>query len=344
MSTLYVCSPAPGDGKTAIAIGLVQSLAAEGLSVGYLKPVGRGTTDSASDPDAVFARQALRLRLPLETLAPIDLNNAPADAVDRVRTTYGTASRGRDVVVVDGADDGAALGLGGPAIAALLDAKVLVVVSYQAVGLTEAIVEAARPYGQMLLGVVVNAVPETARREVAEKTRPALAAAGVPVVAALPISRTLLGLTVAELAAGLGGEIICAREWADKPVESFMLATISDTTVQWYFRRLPAKAVIARGDRPDAHIGALETETSCLIVTGGKDPQPHILGMAADLEVPIVKVDMDTMAVLDRVTDLLPAVRFRQRHKLPAIAGLLEEHFDFAALRRGLGLRQEATP
>ncbi len=152
-----------------------------------------------------------------------------------------------------------------------------------------------------------------------------------------------MGLTVAELAAALGGEILCAREWADKPVESLMLATISDTTAQWYFKRQKAKAVIAKGDRPDAHISALETETSCLIVTGGKDPQPHVLGLAADLEVPIVKVADDTLAVLDRVTELLPAVRFRQRHKLAAIADLLGEHFDFAALRRGLDLRQEAT-
>jgi BioD-like phosphotransacetylase family protein len=102
--------------------------------------------------------------------------------------------------------------------------------------------------------------------------------------------------------------------------------------------------VIARGDRPDAHIGALETETSCLIVAGGKDPQPHVLGMAADLEVPIVKVAEETTAVLERIADLLPTVRFRQRHKLAAVADLLGEHFDFAALRRGLDLRQEATP
>jgi BioD-like phosphotransacetylase family protein len=123
-----------------------------------------------------------------------------------------------------------------------------------------------------------------------------------------------------------------------------MLATISDTTMQWYFRRQNAKAVIARGDRPDAHISALETETACLIVTGGRDPQPHVLGMAADLEVPIVKVAEDTYWVLDRITELLPTVRFRQRFKLAEIASLLGERFDFAALYRALGLRQEATP
>jgi hypothetical protein len=39
----------------------------------------------------------------------------------------------------------------------------------------------------------------------------------------------------------------------------------------------------------------------------------------------------------------LPTVRFRQRHKLPAIADLLGGNFSFAALRRGLDLRQEAT-
>lgn len=338
MAALYVCSPAPGAGKTTLAIGLAQHLAAEGLAVGYLKPVGRGTPD----PDAAFARQVLRLRLPLDMLSPVDLDQPSADAEQRIRAAYEVAARGRDVVVLDSADADAP-GLTGPAVAEALDAKVLVVAAYQTDGLAEAITRTAWPYGKRVVGAVVTAVPETALGAIGRKLQPTLDLAGVPLLGSLPVSRALMGLTVAELAAALGGEILCAKEWADKPVESLMLATISDTTSQWYFRRQNAKAVIARGDRPDAHIGALETETSCLIVTGGQAPQPHVLGLAADLEVPIVKVADDTLAVLDRVTDLLPTVRFRQRHKLPAIAELLGAAFDFAALRRGLDLRQEAT-
>ena len=344
MSALYVCSPAPGDGKTTLAIGLAQRLAAEGLGVGYLKPVGRGSPDSAADPDAIFARQVLRLRLALDVLSPVDLGRPSDDAESRVRAAYEAASRDRDVVLLDATCEDAPPALSGPAVAEMLDARVLVVAAYQTDELAEAIVETARLYGERVLGAVVTAVPETAESAVAQKLGPALSAAGVPLLGSLPVSRTLMGLTVAELAAAIGGEILCAMEWSDKPVDSLMLATISDTTTQWYFRRQNAKAVIARGDRPDAHIGALETETSCLIVTGGKDPQPHVLGLAADLEVPIVKVADETLAVLDRITDLLPEVRFRQRHKLSAVADLLGAHFDFAALRQGLDLRQEATP
>ncbi len=338
MSALYVCSTAPGAGKTTLAIGLAQRLAAEGLAVGYLKPIGRG----APDPDASFARQVLRLRLPLDMISPVDLDQLPDDAPRRIRAAYEVAARGRDVVVLDGADAGHP-GLTGPAVAEMLDAKALVVAAHQAEGLADSIAKTAWPYGNRVLGAVITSVPETALGEVEKTVKPALETAGVPFLGSLPVSRTLLSLTVAELADALGGEILCAKEWADKPVESLMLASIVDTTAQWYFKRQNAKAVIARGDRPDAHISALETETSCLIVTGGKDPQPHVLGLAADLEVPIVKIADDTLAVLDRVTDLLPTVRFRQRHKLPEIADLLGGNFDFAALRRGLDLRQEAT-
>ena len=338
MSALYICSPAPGAGKTTLAIGLAQHLAAEGLAVGYLKPVGRGVPD----PDASFARQALRLRLPLEMISPVDLDQLPADAAQRIRAAYEVAARARDVVVLDGIETDET-GLTGPAVAEMLDAKALVVAAYQSEGLADLIAQAAWPYGNRVIGAVIAAVPETALSAVSRKVQPEIEAAGVPYLGSLPVSRTLMSLTVAELADALGGEVLCAKEWTDKPVESVMLATISDTTAQWYFRRQNAKAVIAKGNRPDAHISALETETSCLIVTGGQDPQPHVLGLAADLEVTIVKVAEDTLAVLDRMTDLLPTVRFRQRHKLPAIADLLGTHFDFAALRRGLDLRQEAT-
>lgn len=341
MLALYVCSAAVASGKTTICVGLAQRLAADGFAVAYLKPVDASppTPQPGVSPDALFVRQALGLRLPVETVAPIHLARPSDDAPERLRGAFAAASLGRDVVLLEGAPDlqvGAALGLSGPEVRALLNARALVVARYAPDGLAESILAAREALGGDVLGAVVNAVPEVGWRQVERRVRSALEAAGVPLLGVLPVVEELLGLTVGELAAALGGEFLCAADQADRQVDAYMVAAMSDLGADEYFRRHARKAVIASGDHPDVHLPALQTDTACIVLTNGLDPDPTVLALARDQEVPLVKVRQDTFAALDAVSDLLPSVRFRQRYKVPIAARLIAEHFDYPALRRAV--------
>ncbi|MFQ5826690.1 MAG: AAA family ATPase, partial [Dehalococcoidia bacterium] len=55
MTVLYITSTRPGEGKTALGIGLARWLQGRGKRVGYLKP-------GPADGDAAFARTALGLK------------------------------------------------------------------------------------------------------------------------------------------------------------------------------------------------------------------------------------------------------------------------------------------
>ena len=49
------------------------------------------------------------------------------------------------------------------------------------------------------------------------------------------------------------------------------------------------------GDIDDAYLAALEASTQCLILTGVGDPLPQLINRAEELEVPLLKVDHDTL-------------------------------------------------
>jgi BioD-like phosphotransacetylase family protein len=354
MLALYVCSPAPGAGKTAICVGLARRLAADGLAVAYQKPVGRSVdgpgAGPAADPDAAFVRQALRLRPPLEAIAPVSLSHAPLAAHEaraRVRAAFERTAQGRDVLVLESAPDrqaGAELGLSAPEVLDLLGARALIVVPYAPEGLVESVVELDRVLGGRAIGAVVNLVPELARRHVERRVRSALVEAGIPLLGAVPVEPKLMGVTVGELATALGGTFLCAEGEAGRPVEAYMISAMSDLGADAYFQRHVRKAVVASGDHPDVHLPALQTDTSCIVLTNGLDPDPTVLALARDLEVPLVKVPTDTFAALEAISDLLLRARFRQRFKVEAAERTVAEHLDLAALQRALAAGAAAAP
>lgn len=338
MVTLYVCSPAPGAGKTALCVALARRLAADGLAIGYEKLVGRRDAvrgDGLDAPDARFVAQALRLRAPGSPGQPANGSSALAGGAPGGAASI---SRERDLLLVEvgpGLAAGAEPWLGGRG------ARALVVLPYAPEGLVEAALAAGEVLGGALVGAVATAVPEVGRRSVERVVRPALAARGIDLLGALPLSPALLGVTVGELAAALGGEFLCAESAADRPVEAYMLAAMSDLGANAYFRQPARKAVIASGDKPDVHLAALQTDTACIVLTNGLAPDPTVLALARDQGVPLVQVAMDSTAALEAISDLLPRVRFRQAFKVPVVGQLLAEHFDYPALRRGLGLPEE---
>ena len=87
--------------------------------------------------------------------------------------------------------------------------------------------------------------------------------------------------SVGELAKHLGGEIVNCPERSEELVENLMLGALSVDSGLDYFRRKTNKAVIARGDRPDLQMAALETSTKCLILSLTSIPS-LLLGFALE--------------------------------------------------------------
>jgi BioD-like phosphotransacetylase family protein len=175
-------------------------------------------------------------------------------------------------------------------------------------------------------------------RFVEENVRPFLEKQGVKVYGVIPEERVLQAVSVREIAERLDGEILCAEEAADELVENLMVGAMSVDSALSYFRRLPNKAVITGGDRPDVQLAALETSTKAVILTGNLQPSPLIVSRAAEIGVPMILVKQDTLSTVEAISSFFGRTRLHQPRKLERFRELMAERVDLESLYADLGV------
>jgi BioD-like phosphotransacetylase family protein len=121
---------------------------------------------------------------------------------------------------------------------------------------------------------------------------------------------------VGTLAAALGATAVRGDEGAaGAMLERFCVGAMDVEHALRVFRGVPRKAVVTGGYRTDIQLAALETDTVCLVLTGGVPPNEIILARARERGVAILTVPEDTMAVVDRFERLLGRLRIREPEK-----------------------------
>lgn len=325
MVTLYVTSSERGSGKTAISAGIGRHLRASGKILGFFKPIIANPEDI--DNDAAFLKQAFSLEEPVELICPVISSNDRL--ADKLKEAYAKVSPGKDVVIIEGPYE--------PGIPEALGAKVIIVEDYSR-GLSEAKVEGYKNFGESLLGVVLNKIPENQAERIQSDMSSQLGKAGINILGVLPEDRALLALTVSELAEHIQGKILNNAETSAELVENLMLGALCVDPGPMYFGRKANKVVVVRGDRPDMQLAALETPTRGLVLSGNKAPIQAVLSKAKDKKIPLILAGGDTAAIVTGIEDALNKTRFHQEGKLLKFAEIMEQHFDFPALDKGLGL------
>ena len=351
MVALYVTS-VEAAGKTALCAAIGKKLLGQGKKVGFVKPVHIGEADDINGyKDATFIKEALELTESVELLCPVslprreleqDLADKKNDFMQEVTQAYTKISSGKDIVLVEG------LGRFGVddistqvccKVVEKLDAKVIVALRYSPVLTPDSIIRVNEELKQRLLGVVINFVPEPIVETVRKNMVALFEESGIRVLGVLPEVRGLLGISVAELADILGGELLTCQESASGVVESIMLGAMTPDSGIDYFSRKANKAAVIRGERADMQLAALETSTSCLILTGDSKPLSAVAHRAEDKHVPIMMVKTDTHDVVSRIEKALAAARFRHPQKLGWLDSILDRYFDFKFLYSELGLK-----
>ena len=327
MAALYVTSLAEGSGKTAVCAGLAQHLVDNGKRVGFLKPITRDGVDS----DALLMKSLLSLKEAPERLCPVVGDSAKSSRL--VKQAYDRVSRGKDAVIVEGADvpDDTARDT-----VEALDAKVIIV-DGPAESPGDRVSAAAKLFGERLLGVVLNKVPASRVEQVRGQAAASFAGAGMKVLAVLPEDRALFALTVGELAACVSGEVLNSPQKSDELIENVMLGAMTVDTGPLYYGRKDNKVAVLRSERADMQLAALQTSTRCLLLSGKQRPLLQIMGQAEDKGVPIIMAEDEVATIISNIEDALARTRF-SANKLPRLSEIVEGHLDFPALYKGLGL------
>lgn len=307
MSFLYITSDSSRAGKTALACALALMLKSKGNNPALVKPLGTASPQESEDRDVPFFGEILGGpggEMPAIIASPQDLQerqgkegNAPAD---RVESLCRRAAMECDPVIIEGPSSlSGGEGQLTREVVERLGARVIVLARYHRGMETQPLLHAQEVFKGFLLGVIFNAVPLYKRQSLVRALQQNLASPGVPVLGVIPEDRTMLGISVEELRQRLKGEVVLYPEKGKQLVEHLL---IGGNPMDWavsYFERYDNKAVVARGDRPDIQMSALETPTACLVLTGGHQPIQYVRYEAQEEGVPVVVVPTGTLATAE---------------------------------------------
>ena len=315
-----------------VGAGLGRYLKGKGKKVGFFKPLVADIKSKTADSDAAFLKRILSLKEPLEDLCPVI--GGEGKLASKVKQAYAKVARDKNVVIIEGVwrrKPSAKPVESYYDVARALEAKVIVVEAYSPDLFKTKLADKYQGFGENLLGVVINKVP-LSRMEAVHKQL------GGEVLGIIPEDRTLLGLTVAELAELIEGKIVNDAGKSAELVESYMLGALGVDSGLDYFGRKDNKAVVVKGERPDMQLAALETSTRCLVISGDGSPIYDVRRSAEDKAIPIIVTDEDTTSVMESAEQALGMTKFNQEKKLPRLAEIMKQGFDFKALYKGLGL------
>jgi len=355
METVLVISAETFSGKSAICISLGQCMRRHSYRIGYMKPLCmrvRRAEKDGYDEDAAFFKQVFELAEPLEQISPLVLTprllekmlqgERQPDHVERLRKAYAAIAHDKDVMLLEGPNDwseGTIIDLPAVKVAELFNAHVVLVSRFQSLLEVDNILAVREAMGARgLAGVILNMVPRAQIESVRRLVLPYLEQQGIPVLAILQQDPLLNAVSVNQLAEHLNAEVLCCCDHGEDLVEAMMVGAMSVDSALSYFRRQANKAVITGGDRVDIQLAALETSTTCLILTGDMRPNPLIVTRAEEQGVPILMVSSDTMTTIRQSEELVGRARFRQTSKIERLESLLETHFDFQRFYQALGL------
>ncbi len=357
--TLLIGSCEPFSGKSAVVLGLGRQLIQAGVPLRFGKPLATTlepgqmpTGNPLLDADVRFVGATLglsddRLIPSLHVLEPeaaerrmlaADLDPGPGFAQLRDQLAAGPAD---SLAMLEGAGsltEGLLYGLSLAQLASVLQADVLLVHPWSDSRSLDPLLAARRELGDRLAGVVLNAVNPDGIAPIREQVGPALERLHLPVLGVMPRSPLLRSVTVEELARRLAAQVICCHDRLDLLVETLSIGAMNVNSAMEFFRRRRNMAVVTGADRTDIQLAALEASTQCLILTGAGEPLPQLVSRAEELEVPLLKVEHDTLTTVEVIEQAFGHVRLHEAVKASYAVRLVEEHCDFSRLFARLGL------
>lgn len=353
MVCLYLSSEVGLSGLHTICIGLGLKLKEMGLKLGYMKPLGQRYHEEGgrvTDEDAAFMVKTLGLEEDLDDICPVvlsaqlvreSISEGRRDLLGRIGEAFERVSAGKDLVLVQGpftSNQGWMLGISAYQVAPALDARVVLVECFDDAYLADNILAARQRFGDRLLGVLYNIIPEGRRSFVEEFIAPMLEREGVPVLGELPFDHHLRSISAGELSHLIEGRVLCGEEFLDNNVEDIVVGAMNPEHALRIFRKKRNICVVTGGDRSDIQLAAMEANARCIILTGNLHPSPIILGKAEELGIPLILVSTDTFTTAEKAEFIIRSARTHEAGKLQLVREMFDRYVDLPRLLELAGL------
>jgi len=366
--SILVTATQRGSGKSLVTLGLIHHLESVLGRVGYFKPVGQSGADGL-DPDARLMKSALGLDTPLDVMVPVsmdELSEAASsgrydDVLESILEAHERVAEGFDFVVCEGTDYFGAMAAFefnvNADLSRALGAPMLLVANAcsgrrkgNGNGCAETCQKACETVATHIglvkescderhcemFGAVINRADPKQLAEMRELTELALGKLGVRLLGIVPRTDVLTRVSMEEVAAALGAEVVSGRDRLNATVRETVVAAMS---VENVLDRLPKGAlVVVPGDRDDlllalagAFVSPAAPRPAGVVMTGGLEPGRHVKKVVLDVtggQMPLLKVGSGTYEIALAVSEIRPTLSGHQRMRLEVVKSLIERHVD----------------
>ena len=349
MSDIFLIgSCEPFSGKSALVLGIAKRLLEENKKVRIGKPLATciELTNLSSmsyegliDDDVKFIGSTLNIGEEnlISSVGLLDDISAekriankdllPGKGFDQIEGLVDDDFKGLNILEAAGSlYEGMIYGLSLPQLAKTLNAKVLIVNLWENCKSVDSLLDAKKQLGDLLAGVVLNAVEPEEVEKIKNQIIPSLEAMNIEVFGVMPKSPLLRSVTVGELIRRLDAQVICCPEKDQLLVETLSIGAMGVNSAMEFFRRRRNMAVVTGAERTDIQLAALEASTQCLILTGLGEPLSQLIHRAEELEVPILKVELDTLAAVEIIEQAFGHVRIHESIKASYAIQLVQDN------------------
>ncbi len=343
MDKLIIASTRKNSGKTSIIIGMAKLF---GKDFGYLKPFGdrlyyrkkrlwdydsalmTSVFDLAESPEDMsigFEHTKVRYMYTEETIK------------DKLSEMVADAGKGKDLVLIEGPQTlsyGAFVNLDVLSIAGYVNGKLIIVVSGEDGSVMDDLAFIKKSLdmkGIDFRGVIINKVRDV--QDFKNSYQDSINRMGINVIGIIPYKPELTHLSVNNLTERFFVKVIAGEGGLNRIIKHvFIGAMNAEAALNEPVFKKGEKLMITGGDRDDIIIAALESDTSCVILTNNIVPGPHIIAKASQKNIPLLLVSEDTYQIARQIDNIEPVLTKDDQDKMTVIEKVVKENIDIGKL------------
>lgn len=367
MINLFIAPTGLDSGLTSISLGLARALDAQGLKVGFIKPVAPNYQDS--ERSTVLARSILNLTTP--DPMPLDLvqQRISDGLIDRVLedvvAMHAVASPGYDIMLIEGLVPDRSepyTAKMNASIIKALNAEVLLVSNGCNRTLNQVRSELRLQISIFggedahILGCLINKagntlshgnipsaeiLEQTAERSVADFTQ--LNLKNCPLLGVVPWKNELISPRMLDVARSLNAEVLHAGDIENRRV--MRIAFGARTVGNMIDSLRPGTLVVTPGDRDDIIVAAAMAASSGvplagMLLTNGIKPKENLINLcrsALESGAPILQTSLDAFTTASHLTQMDVQVAIDDTDRVQLIMETIAEHLNIPVLMEQLG-------
>lgn len=358
IKNIFLSSIYQNAGKTTVCLGLYAALRKKKLKTAFLKPVGQQLVKVGNvqiDKDSYLIGRVFRSSKDLKSMSPVTIGrgytekyifNPHKDKLrDLIEKAFNSLIKNKDAIIVEGtghAGVGSVIDFSNADVAQLLGSKVIIISeggigkSIDEIVLNKALFDLK---GVEILGVIVNKVLPEKYDRIKKTVERGLMNKGIRLLGVIPVDPLLSSPTIQQIKSRLNLKFLSGKNALNKRVKQTIVAAMEPHNMIHYLDT--GTLVITSGDRVDNILLAVSSHLvkdekginiSGIILTGGLRPNPKIINLLKNSEIPVLITHDDTYTVAGKVENLICKIQNSDKDKIKEATMLVEKYVDIKTI------------